>query len=72
MYRHETITLIVGVLLLSALGWVYWDLSGKVMTVADSSQDIAQRVDTLAKAMPNLGVRIAFEEIHRELTGAVR
>lgn len=71
MYRHETITLIVGVVLLAVLGWVYWDLSRKVETVAGNSQDIAQRVDTIAKAMPNLGVRMAFEEIHRELTGAV-
>jgi hypothetical protein len=28
-------------------------------------------VDSIAKAMANLGVRMAFEEIHRELTGAV-
>jgi len=71
MYRHETINLIVGVLLLAALGYVYWDLSGRLETVAANSRDTAERVDRVAKAMPNLGVRMAFEEIHREITGAV-
>jgi len=71
MYRHETITLLVGIVLLAVLGWIYWDLRGRVDTVANNSQEVAQRVDTVAKAMPQLGVRIAFEEIYRELTGAI-
>ncbi len=71
MYRHETITLVVGMLLLAALGLAYWDLSRQVDMVAATSRETAKRVDSIAKAMPNLGVRMAFEEIHRELTGAV-
>lgn len=85
MYRHETITLAVGIILLAALGWVYWDLSRQVEAgarqveavarqveaVAAAGRDTTERVDRIADAMPNLGVRVAFEEIHRELTGAV-
>jgi len=71
MYRHETITLIVGLVLIAALGLIYWDLSRRMETVVATGRDTAERVDSIAKAMPNLGVRMAFEEIHREITGAV-
>ena len=71
MYRHETITLIVGLVLLAVLGLVYWDLSRRVERVAATGRATAERVDSIAKAMPNLGVRMAFEEIHREISGAV-
>ncbi len=71
MYRHETITPIVGLVLFAALGLIYWDLSRRVETVAATGRDTAERVDSIAQAMPHLGERMALEEIHRELTGAV-
>lgn len=74
MKTDTIIEIVLGSLILTALGWIAvqtYDLKGSVSAMDSTLNNTAQRVDRIADALPDVKVRVAYEEINRQYEGAL-